>query len=222
MHPFFLSIINADAPIHMLTDITNAVYVFDGNSLTAGQGGTPYPSQFATLSPFVNNGTFSNLGVGGQQTSQMISDFNSQVLPLYNADRTCFYIVNEVGNDVYYNGDVGLAMSRYWQLCDMAKSAGFKVGIIGLADRSLTYYGTNTPIGDNEEQYRAKLTESDNFIRQNWINHGDFYVDLKATSELSNAWNTTYFTDRVHNTTAGYAVWAREVRLALLDYCNLL
>jgi len=120
----------------IIIPIENSVFVFDGNSLTAGQGGTPYPTQFSQLDGIVGKGcTFHNLGVGAQQTSQMIADFNSQVLPLYDPNKSCFYLVNEVGNDIYYNGDVSEAMSRFWQLCDMAKNAGFIVGVIGLEDR---------------------------------------------------------------------------------------
>lgn len=203
--------------------IDNSVFVFDGNSLTYGQGGTPYPTQFALLDGITGKGcTFHNLGVSGQRTVQMIADFNTQVLPLYDPSKNCYYLVNEIGNEVNLVG-VEQAMANFWQLCDMAKNAGFIVGVINLEDRTLSYYqdqGLYLDIDDNE--YRQKLSDCRVQLVNDWSSHGDFFVDIFATTELSNAWNTTYFTDRVHNTTAGYGVWAREVRLSLFDYCNLL
>jgi len=202
--------------------IDNSVFVFDGNSLTAGQGGTPYPTQFAALDGIAGkNCTFYNIGVSGQTTTQIISDFNSQVAPLYNSAKNCYYFVNEIGNEVNIVG-VTQAMTNFWTLCDMAKAVGFKVGIINLEDRTLSYYqeqGLYLEVDDNE--FRAKLAECRVQLLANWQSHGDMFIDLFATSELSNAWNTTYFTDRVHNTTAGYAVWANEVKKSLFGYCNI-
>lgn len=214
----FLSAKKIKEPI----SLNDSVFVFDGNSLTAGMGGTPYPTQFASYPDIsASDSAFHNIAVSGQSTTQMIADFNSQVLPLYNPSKNCYYFVNEIGNEVYGTG-VAQAMINFWTLCDMAKSAGFIVGVINLEDRTLSYYqeqGLYLEIDDNA--YRAMLAQCRLDLIANWNQHADFFIDTFATSELSNAWNATYFTDRVHNTTAGYGVWAREVRLALLNYCGI-
>jgi len=55
--------------------LVNSIFIFDGNSLTVGQGGTPYPTQLKALTPFnIITSTFYNRGVGRQDTSQMIAD----------------------------------------------------------------------------------------------------------------------------------------------------
>jgi hypothetical protein len=211
-------------------NLNNGVFVFDGNSLTSGIGGIPYPTQLKLLEPFNSNGSiFWNKGVGAQQTSQMITDATTDIDIKFTNGVSNFVIVNEVGNDIYYNGNVRSAVDRFWQYCDGRKSAGFKVGIITLQDRSYTYYGSLNAFGDNEVQFRDKIILANQLMRNEYKDHADFIIDLGHNQYIGinenvtpstnwNCYNTTYFTDRIHCTTTGYAIWASEVRRAILIF----
>jgi hypothetical protein len=210
-------------------NINNAIYIFDGNSLTSGMGGTPYPTQLLTTAPFSSNGSvFYNKGVGAQQTSQMISDAVSDIDVNYSNLVHCFVIANEIGNDIYYNGNVRNAVNSFWNYCDARRLVGFKVGVITLQDRSYSNYGVSTVAGDNELQFRTKIILANTYLRDEYLSHADFLIDIGLNAYIGinatdinseyNCYNTTYFDDKVHCKTAGYAIWANMVRIGILTY----
>ena len=173
----------------------------------------------ANTEPFKSNGTvIYNRGIGGNRTDQMIVDFPNDVAPLYDPSKLCLYIVNEIGNDIYIHGNEVTAVADFWTLCDMAKATGFKVLAANVFDRSITYYGPYTTFGDNNTQYRAKLAWCNAQLLAYWKLHAHYHIDLKAATELSNAYNLTYFVDQTHLTTAGKAAHNREYRNAILTY----
>jgi len=145
-------------------DLTDAVIVCDGNSLTAGgYGGTyTYPQLLSQQSGF-ETADFYNFGVSGQQTSQMSSDAASQIDVLINGSVENILIAWEVGNDIYYNGDATAAYTRFRDYCLARQAAGWRVIVLTCPARTQT-----TVFGDNPSQYETKLQAANTLLLANW------------------------------------------------------
>src|SRR5574343_1495963 len=113
-------------------DLTNANIVCDGSSLTAGgYGGLSYPTLLNTdLGVEFTGVTVTGRGVGGQQTTQMIADGDSDVDSLLRANRPNILCVWEVGNDIYFNGSVSTAITNITTYCQERKAAGWYVVLL--------------------------------------------------------------------------------------------
>jgi lysophospholipase L1-like esterase len=191
-------------------NITNAILVCDGNSLTYGTGSTnpttkSYPGVLDADALFTTV-TVYNLGISGQTTAQMSSDAVAQVDSLFNSGVTSIVVAWEVGNDLYYNGSVNDAITRFWAYCDARKAVGFKVIIINCPPRD-----QGTDFGDNSAQYNAKLVSA-NALLADYGSHADGLIDLAQDSRFQ-GYNLTYYdADKVHFTDAGYQVIADLVK----------
>jgi lysophospholipase L1-like esterase len=196
--------------------LENAVIVCDGNSLTQGTGAsnpatTSYPARIDASAGF-ETATIYNLGVSGQTTQQMIDDAVGQVNPLYNASVSNVLIAWEVGNDLYYNGNVSAAMSRFWSYCDARRAVGFKVIVVTCPPRDQA-----TTFGDNSAQYNTKLNEANALILSDYTSHADGVVDLASDSRFA-GYNLTYYdADKVHFTDAGYQVIADLIKNRIIN-----
>lgn len=192
-------------------DLNNSIIVCDGNSLTAGG----WPTNLSTL--LSNMGyvgfTVHNKGVGGQTTAQMEADAVSDIDSLYDGNKTCILVAWEVGNDIYFNGNVSSAITNITTYCTNRKAVGWKVVLVGLPDRIQT-----TAFGDNPTQYKAKLVEADNIMRDTFISIGaDAFVDLIADPRLQDATDLTYYNaDQVHLVSAGNLAVAENVLDSLI------
>ena len=182
--------------------------VCDGSSCVQGSNhpGFDWPKQLGDLLGAGYH--IVNLGVNGQPTTAMIADYKSQVAPLYNGNHAGnVYIAWEIYNNLWGNGhNVNEAMSRWWELCDMAKATGYTVITTTLPPRA------NLP---------PELTEACNAImRANWREHADAIADIAILPEMADCTNETYRDpDHIHWTAAGNTVIAakmREVLQALL------
>lgn len=182
---------------------TRRSFVCDGNSITFGVGGSPYPDQLHALLPRL---VVANVGVGGKTTQQLIDDFTAKVAPLYrqNAELVFFEEHNSfnVGGG---NNTVAAEQILVQTYVSRAKSVGFKVWIC-----------TPPPSGDTA--VNALLTPYSVWLR---ANHGfaDGFIDLNVIPELTPPGitdNPTYFSDAVHLTSAGYGKLAAKVYGAVL------
>jgi lysophospholipase L1-like esterase len=198
-------------------DLNNSVMVFDGNSLTAGQGasaGMDYPSQLIALltSSGVAGMETHNFGVSGQQTGSMIADAATQIDPLINVGVQNILFAWEIGNDIYYNGNAVNAENAFQTYCEARRAAGWKVIVFTCPPRNNT-----TPAGDDVATYNTKLSASNTWIRTNYASFADALVDLAADSRLSDYTNMTYYyTDGVHLSNNGYGVVAELAKNQLL------
>lgn len=196
-------------------DITGGVIFCHGNSLTVGIGGTAYPAQLAALpgiSGVVGNVVLS--GADGGTTQDMIDDAPTSVdnwLPLGYSPT--ILVAWEIGNDIYYNGNVEAAKARWIEYCNDRRTAGWDK-IISI---TLTPRNQSTPAGDNVAQYNAKLTEINVWLRANYASFCDGLADVEADSRLQNYNNATYFSDGTHLTTAGYGIVAAIVKTTVLN-----
>lgn len=196
--------------------LNNAVIVFDGNSLTAGQGasaGMDYPAQMISLlSGYPVTGIEShNYGVSAQTTSDMASDAASQVDTQINVGVENILFAWEIGNDIYFNGDVSAAETRWASYCNARKAAGWTVICINLLPRNQT-----SGFGDNVTVFNGKLSTANTWLAANWSTFSDAMVDIRSDSRLSDFTDSTYFSDGTHLTDAGYGVVANICLSVLL------
>lgn len=196
------------APLPQYADLTDAIIACDGNSLTAGQGGTAYPTQLAALAPFDTNGAIiSNWGVGGQTTQQMAADAATQIDPLITQGVTNILLAWEIGNDLYYNGNPAACVSRFADYCLARKGAGWDYVLcftLTPRDQDTSFYGTD------RAAYQAALDSCNTILRSSWATFSDGLIDLQADSRLSSITPTYWSNDNVHLNTSGYGVVAEK------------
>lgn len=186
----------------------NTSIVADGNSNVINSGaGTDGGSPFTVylmdhLAEHLDITTVSmhNIGVGGQTTEDMLSDFESEVASLIEHSKKNLLIMFELGNDVYYDGDVEACYDRALLYCQQAKEAGYKT-IIGTCP--IRYYSGNTSAGDNLTTYNEKIQTLNQQIKLNSSAFGNV-ADIAADWRFQDPANTTYYRpDGVHFTEAG-------------------
>lgn len=186
--------------------------VFDGNSLTSGTGATAgfdYPSQAVTgLKSLWNK---YNYGVGGQTTTQMLSDVSTQVDTLYDIGNLENIVIPwEITNELYGGTSETDAYNNYVTYCQARRAAGFKVVAVTVLPRS----NVGTPVG-----FEAARQAANTDIRNNWTTFADALADVAADTSIGDAGDeldTTYYNaDKVHMNDAGYGVVAGYVATAI-------
>jgi len=181
----------------------NNLVVFDGNSLTFGtpNGNTesyPHQMMYAVRSGW----DWYNFGVAGQTTTQMSTDFDAQILPLFNATRSKqFLCAWEIGNQLIAIGATQ-AHTNFKAYCDHARAvlpAGTKIIVANIPPRITSGFNT------------ARATVNA-LIAANWATYADALVDLASDATIgqdSSTSNATYYqADQIHMTAAGYAIVA--------------
>lgn len=106
---------------------------------------------------------------------------------------------NDAANGAATGATIWTRLSNY---CLGRKQAGFKVILCNEID-------ANT--GSDVAWHATERAALDALINANWSSVADGVVDLYSHVELQDANNTTYFTDKVHLTTAGYNIVAAAV-----------
>jgi lysophospholipase L1-like esterase len=200
-------------------NLKRMVIVCDGNSLTAGNYGTPpsnYPDILKTLYPFAQNGVqVLNFGNGGQQTSSMIADAVTQIDSLYTNAHTNIVVFWEVGNDLFYNENVSAAIDRAKTYLLARKTAGFKTIACTVTPRDFV-----TGMGYTQEQSDAlnyKYNEANNQIRSLSSTYVDAICDLAADARLDSVSLDYYAPDGIHFIKAGNDVIAELIRNTIIS-----
>lgn len=185
--------------------LTDSNIVIDGNSVVYGatvdHATESFPAVLATLSPFDTNGSvITNLGVNGQTTAQMISNFPVNVVPMKLYGKSNFYLCLEGTNDLYFGGSAEDAYNRLNYLCTIAKFAGFEPFTYTVMPRS----NAGTP-----PDFETKRQALNGFLRAKPFLFG--LIDIAADANLGDPGaetNATYFNDLVHPTALGQALIA--------------
>ena len=181
-----------------------------GDSLTAGSGGTPWPTQFATLS-----GTgINNRGVGGNTSAQILTRFMAE--PARWGD---FTIIWSGRNNVYTGTGTGpayvladiatmvsqLTSSNYLVLSVLNGDYGGwdSVGGGGYADITSLNASLAATYGTHYIDIRSILVASYNPLLT--LDVSDHTRDIVPSSLRS---------DAIHLNTAGYAIVANQVNIA--------
>lgn len=171
--------------------LDNANIVFDGNSLTKGDGstvGNDYPSQLMRLSPFATNGaTMQNLGVGGQTTLNMLSDAVTQVDALFDSAKSNNILcVWEIRNHLVVNEPTNqYAYDKFVEYCQGRIAKGWYVVIATvLPSWDSMYRGDNTVTG-------YQLLDSDRKEINTWLrnNYKDFAHELADLASINGIGN---------------------------------
>lgn len=199
-------------PAVPVDSLANINIIADGNSYFANIGGTCSPTVLITLAPFSTNGaTIYNFGVSGQTTGQMLSDQYSQVLSQYNSGvLTNVLLIQEGGNDIYYNGRVDSAIARMTRYCNNAKAAGFRVITSTLIHRDQT-----TPFGDNPTEYNTKIDNYNSALIA-LVGVYDGCIRPELESIFSTYESAGYYTDKVHPSQTGNNKYAELYKTAIL------
>lgn len=199
-------------------DRSSAVYRADGNSQTEGQGGHSYPASLATLL----GKAVTNYGVGGQNTTQMLSDAVSQVFNNFAAGVPNILCVGEVRNQISNNADTTItarqAVDLLWQYCDLARSTAAGAGkeLYIVVWNILPTVFTTWPLGLVE--LNRRFDAANILLAAEWRAHANSFVNVRsepalAVSSLAN----TYWIDGVHLTAVGDALVARMFYQAILN-----
>lgn len=179
--------------------------VCEGDSLTAGVGGTPYPTQLATaLSDY---SWVENHGDGGDTLSVMIAEFAADILPEITATLRTNVVIWAGTNDIYYGADGLTTIARMWHLADLCRRAGARVTLCSMIPR--------VSFGAVEEGYRADFN---NALAQGWRAHADAVVYLHRITGLSTLNPTFFVDDLIHLNSDGY----RLVASAIAQSCRAL
>lgn len=175
--------------------------VCEGDSLTQGVGGTPYPTQLATL---MNDYSFvTNVGLGGDTLAGMITNFATNVLPQISASIRTNVVIWAGTNDIYFGANDLQTIARMWEFCDLCRANGARVTLCTMIPRS--------HFNATQESWRVNFN---NAMAQDWRSHADGIVYLHKIVGLS-AFDSTYWDpDNVHLNTNGYALVARAVSQA--------
>jgi lysophospholipase L1-like esterase len=213
---------NPHPPITSILE--GAIVVCDGNSLTQGYGSTQestdaYPAVLSTLDPLpIYNVTVVNKGVSGQTTQQMTDDATTDIDPLYSFNVTSILVAWEMGNDLYFNGDVEGAKTRFRTYCETRKQIGWTVIVLSLPAREHSVVaGGVSPAGDNDVTFNIKREQLNDWLRSTYFEFADILVDLDADERFA-TFSTTYFnSDKVHLNTNGYHVVAEMLLDAILS-----
>lgn len=186
------------------------IAVFDGNSLTSGQGatgGNDYPSQVAVILARYGSYTKYNFGVGAQTTTDMASDAATQIDTLYNAANPQNIVVPwEITNELYFGTSAATAYANYVSYCQARLAAGFYVIALTVLPRS----NVGTPGGFETDRQAVNTS-----LRANWATFANALADVAADARIGDAGDetdTTYYDgSNVHLNNAGYAIVAQLV-----------
>ncbi len=189
--------------------------VCDGNSLTWMSNS--YPSQIEPLLESMGVHTrVVNRGIGGDTTEGMILDAPRDVDPFYSSMyEDNIVVVWEGPNDIYYNDDGAAAYQRLVTCCRARKAAGFKVVILTVLPCSSPSYPAD---------FNTQRAVCNSLIRANWPTFADALADVAADNRIGDdgdSDNATYYVDRLHMTTAGYAIVTGIVLDALREILSV-
>lgn len=208
----------------------------DGNSLTAGTGASgaaaKYPAVLATLPPLVGGSTpVLNIGVGGQQASQMTSS-QADVTASWVSGKTNILVAWELTNTLQAGSSAETAVADLLAYVTSVKSThGWRVAVLTAIPRFQNRTGDIAFTQTEVNTYNALIDSANALLRASWRGVADLLIDLRATGSpfaFSDYAATTFTgsglyvneawaggTARVHCSDAGYAAVASLVAAGL-------
>ncbi len=186
--------------------------IFDGNSLTFGGGlGTSYPSQ--TITSLSGKFNYYNAGHAGAGIETLISEAATKVDTRLVSGKKNILIFEGGINNLYYVGSTQDQnyVYGYTQTYVAARIA---------AGWNKVFVSTMTPVNPaiSDVNYETKRLALNVLLRGDFAG-GDGVVDPGGDAIIGNVANTTnptYFSDGLHMTAAGYAIWAGLAKTSLL------
>jgi lysophospholipase L1-like esterase len=191
-----------------LADQNTPQVIFDGDSITAGQGATTsYPTRTMTG---ISETSWRNIGVSGQSLTNMNSDRNDQVETAVRNGTTDVVAVFGGTNDMEAGADAATTLSRMQTYHAGVRAAGYKTVAFTVLPRS----AASTPANFNT--IRATLNTS---IRANTGGWYDALADVGGNlliGEDGDSDNLTYYNgDKVHPNDTGAQIVADIASVAI-------
>lgn len=181
--------------------------VAHGNSLTYGTGSTDpatlsWPMQMDLSG--ITGETVTVYGHGGWETTRLTTKIATEVIPYQVINRTNVLILQEAGNDIYYNGDPVLAWANTVDYIAQARSLGWK-GVVAIC--TLTQRNVSS----------ALLLAYNTLAREQYASAGfDYLVDIADDPALANpSFDGTHYND------AEYFIMGERFRDATFAYLGL-
>jgi lysophospholipase L1-like esterase len=200
---------------HGLISSVKSNQVFcDGNSLTAGQGATSTNLNYVgrMQSNLGGGWLVVNCGVGAQTTTAMINDasgeIDSRMSFLSDKKIVCAW---EIGNELYYGVNRDTAYNNFLAYCNARRAVGWKVVVGTITPRTIAAVPAN---------FETDRLYVNNLLRTNYLSFADALADVGSDATIGQTGqsdNTTYYTDKVHFTDAGYALVEPYFRNAVLS-----
>lgn len=193
-----------------LTPISNANFVFDGDSLTAGSapanGANSYPSQAGLLPSLATHGTVINTGVAGRTCEQISTAYAAEVhpsSPAVTGKPGYFFLMCGTNNIVA--DSVAAAYTAIQGIWSQAKTDGFKV------------IAMTIPYASSTSATNGKVDAYNGAIRGGGFPSSQFYDYLVDVNNfLPDPFDPLYFqSDHLHPTAAGNTILARRANDAL-------
>jgi lysophospholipase L1-like esterase len=197
-------------------NVPSHVIVFDGDSLTWGGGEAQYPRPYPyqTITSLGGSYTWHNTGVAGRSFAAIIAAAAAEVDTKIVAGKKNILLVCGGTNDLYPNGTSGTAASveaNVQTYVAARKAAGWNKVLA-------TTLTAMDPVGVDPDCEAQRLIYNQ-WLRDNYATFADGLVDPGGDAtigDVANCGNATFFTDRLHLTTAGFAIWAGLAKTALL------
>jgi len=185
---------------------------FDGDSRNVGSGAVsaiPIPNRVNTA--ITSSFDFTNVAVGGQQTSAAVTNYAANVTPTFDGAAIAnIYIINGFGiNDISgFGGGTKTSAQIIANLTTLANNAsadGFDVVIATIPPRD-----TTPALG---ERYRQEVNH---WILSNQLATVTHVIDLNADRRIG-VWTTQYYNDVSHLKDEGQDIWANIIIQFLID-----
>lgn len=200
-----------DAEVIDVTDLINSQFaltpktsvICDGNSLTSGTGGTPYPTQ---LESSLSQNTFEifNFGVAGQTWAVMSADYSTQIATLFDSRRPQNILVAWEGTNTIIGGATAAQTQAAAQAyCTAGQVTGFKV-ILGTTIAA----GTGVMTAGQETIRTTSNTWENTNFRTFACAVAGFAANAAFDTQADAAAGPNYGADHLHLLTAGYGLIA--------------
>lgn len=194
--------------------------IFEGDSLTAGQGASDANHVYPKLvrdemdADGLTYNYYLNSGQGGDTLEQMDTafggdlgnDFDTQIDP-YGFRQRDVVVLWGGTNDIAAAASLATVETRLQTLAEAIRAAGAKVVVLTCIARS-----------NHDAAEETVRTDYNTWIRANWTTFADKLVDVANEPEFdaqADTSNLTYYGDGVHLTDAGYAIIAAKVYAAI-------
>lgn len=192
-----------------LPDVTKKLLVFEGDSLTVGNGSTGYGNDYPNhmlkdiygATPWVNAIWF-NVAENGDTAAEVLLD-DAQVPPVNVACSKNIAVLWIGTNDLAASVAPATIEANINTWCTRRKLAGYQVVVLTVTPRQ--YVGDPPGL----EADRLALNA---LILANYAAYADAMVDVGGNPLLANPLDATVYTDGLHMTNLGYSYVAAQVQ----------
>lgn len=174
----------------------NVLIAFEGDSITAELSADTVKYPYAAVQSINAHLAYLNFAVSGST----LTDLNNRATMVdaaYTPSKTCVLSVLIGANDLFASGDTNAFVAGLKTYCNARKSAGWKVVVCTIiSDCSANVNTRRAPVN-------GAIRADNSFYDALADFGGDAIMGADATCS-----NTTYFSDGVHPTAAGYTILA--------------